>query len=238
MAAFTLIHTNDLHGRLSPAKLPSLLDLRGGADFYFDSGDCVKSGNLTLPIFPDDCWPLLEAACCDAICPGNRESHPFVAGKNGKLSGNNSLMLCANWKTRAGELVFPTSHIFERSGVTVGVFGVMVAMVTPRMKTQLASAYLWDPPLEAAVAVARELRSQCDVVIALTHIGLTQDRQLASMTTDIDLILGAHSHSVLVEPEIAEGTPICQGGSHARFVGRYVFEPGRGLISGGLMPWT
>ena len=237
MAALTVIHTNDLHGRLSAAKLPFLKSLRGGADFYFDSGDCVKSGNLSLPIFPDRCWPLLEGAECDAIVPGNRESHPLVAGFNAKFSGNTRLVLCANCRTRAGDLVFPTSFVFEKSGVTVGVFGVMVAMVTSRMKTQAASAFLWDPPLEAAVAVARSLRENCDLVIALTHVGLESDRRLAAMTSDIDLILGGHSHTVLTSPEVVEGTPICQGGSHARYVGRYVLEPGRGLVSGELLPW-
>lgn len=237
MATITLIHTNDLHGKLSAERLPFLMQQRETADLYLDSGDCVRSGNLSVPFAAEQCWQLLEQAGCDGVCPGNRESHPLKFGKKAKFAGWENIVLCANWKTRDGECVFAPSVVFERNGVKVGVFGVMVAMVTKSMWSQSASDYLWDPPVETAVQTAKLLRQECDLVVALTHIGARQDRSLAEATTDIDLILGGHSHTVFNEPERVNGVPIAQGGSHAKYIGRYVLEQGKGFVSGGLVPW-
>ena len=238
MATLTLIHTNDLHGKLSREKLPFLIGLRKKADLYFDTGDSIKAGNLAVPLKPDPAWALLAEAECDASVPGNRESHPLTKGSKAKFAGARHTVLCANWHDKKGVAVFPASTMFKDvRGLRVAVFGVMVPMVTEGMATKAASQYLWDAPIPCAVELAAKLRKSADLVVALTHIGLPQDRKLAQATRDIDLILGGHSHTVLLRPELVEGTPICQGGSHARFVGRYVLEPGKGLKRAELLPW-
>lgn len=111
----------------------------------------------------------------------------------------------------------------------------MVPMVTERMATQRASSYLWDPPIPTAVRLAKELRPHVDCLIALTHIGISKDRELAQQTDLFDLILGGHSHTVLEKPEIVAGTPIFQTGSHGRFAGVIEWEPGRGVTSSNLV---
>jgi 2',3'-cyclic-nucleotide 2'-phosphodiesterase (5'-nucleotidase family) len=100
----------------------------------------------------------------------------------------------------------------------------MVPMVTAKMASQAASAYLWDPPIATATREAASLRDQVDCLIALTHIGLRQDKELAAQTPHFDLILGAHSHDVLLEPVMVGKTAICQTGSHGRFAGRYDWD--------------
>jgi 2',3'-cyclic-nucleotide 2'-phosphodiesterase (5'-nucleotidase family) len=237
VATITLLHTNDLHGSLTRENLAFLLQLREGADLYFDTGDCIKAGNLAVPIKPDPAWGLLAEARCDASVPGNRESHPLATGKKAKFAGCKHPVVCANWRDRRGRRVFPPSVTLTTNGLKVAVLGVMVPMVTPGMATQAASQYVWEPPLPSAVTVAAQVRQEADLVVALTHIGVANDRKLAQATGDIDIILGGHSHTVLQAPDIVDGTPICQGGSHGRFVGRYVIEPGKGLRRAELLPW-
>lgn len=237
MATLTLLHTNDTHGKLTPEKLPYLSSLRSSADLYLDSGDCIKAGNLAVSLKPDPVWKLLAAAGCDASVPGNRESHLFAMGVKTKFAGCTHTVLCANWRDRQGRLVFAGSTVLKAQGARVGVLGVMVPMVTDTMAARAASHYLWAEPIPVAVSFAARLRKKADVVIALTHIGLAQDRKLAEATNDIDLILGGHSHTVLDRPEVVNGTPICQGGSHARFIGRYTLEVGEGLKKAELLPW-
>lgn len=237
MASITLIHTNDFHGRLTPAKLPFLLSLREEADLYFDTGDCIKSGNLAVPVKPDPVWPLLAEAKCDAGTIGNRESHVLKSAFSMKLKGAAHPLVCANLHAKKGPDPLPSSLTLDAGGVKVGIVGVMVPMVTSRMKTQAASAYLWDQPVPVAVSLAASLRPQVDLLIALTHIGLAKDRQLAEATAEFDLILGGHSHTVLEQPEVVDGTPICQGGSHAKFIGRYVWDSSAGLVESELVPW-
>jgi 2',3'-cyclic-nucleotide 2'-phosphodiesterase (5'-nucleotidase family) len=107
----------------------------------------------------------------------------------------------------------------------------MVPMVTTKMKTQIASAYLWDPPIEVATTGAEELRPNVDALFVLSHIGYRQDLELAK-TGIFDAIFGGHSHTVLNQPELVGKTWIAQGGSHNRFAGRYIWD---GTLHGELL---
>jgi len=109
--------------------------------------------------------------------------------------------------------------ILDINGMKVGIFAVMVAMVTERMATRVASQFLWDDPIKTAQHLARELRPQVDCLIALTHIGYKKDILLAQACPEIDIIFGGHSHTVLESAEMVGKTAICQAGSHGRFAG-------------------
>jgi 2',3'-cyclic-nucleotide 2'-phosphodiesterase (5'-nucleotidase family) len=227
----TVLHTNDFHGRLDEGLAMRLREWKGDG-VYFDSGDCIKAGNLALPLGPEKAWHWLDVAGCDASVLGNRETHVLPTAFRAKIAGHRHPILCANLTDRAGSRVLPGTLILERAGLVIGVFGVMVPMVTARMKTQAASAYLWTDPIEAAAGCVADLRDRCDLVIALTHIGHAQDELLAARVSGIDVILGGHSHTVLHAPQRVGDTWICQGGSHGRFAGRYVWD---GTLTGQLV---
>ncbi len=232
-----IFHTNDFHGsftREMAVQIRKLVD--GEKGIYFDSGDCINTGNLGIPLRVEPVWELLEFAQCRAGVPGNRESHILKSAFEAKIAGHKHPLLCANMRVRSGGLVLPGTSEFDINGVKVGVLGVMVPMVTTKMKTQAASAFLWDPPIEAAIEVAKELRPRNNLLIALTHIGIAQDRELATRCPEIDIILGGHSHTVLEQPERIGSTWICQGGSHGRYVGKYVWEKGKGIVDAELIP--
>jgi 2',3'-cyclic-nucleotide 2'-phosphodiesterase (5'-nucleotidase family) len=90
-------------------------------------------------------------------------------------------------------------------------------MITPRMKVAALSAYLFDPPLEVARAWVARLRSEADLLIALTHIGIQRDRLLAEACPELDVILGGHSHTPTATPEqvgsvwLSHAPPFCKG---------------------------
>lgn len=220
MPALRILHTNDFHGKLNERRFGLLKPLREEADLYFDCGDAIKCGNLAIPVSPDPAWAHLQALDCTASVPGNRESHPLAMGMRAKFAGVSHPILCANWFDKSGVSVFARSQCFEVRGVRVGVFGVMVPIATRRMTLYPASQYEWTQPIEAAREVAAALRPECDLLIALTHIGLPQDRRLAEACPELDLILGGHSHDVLESPEVIGRVSICQTGSHGRFVGK------------------
>ena len=188
-----------------------------------------------MPIKREAAWGLLSAAECDASVIGNRETHVLASAFEAKIAGRGHPVLCANLVAKRGEPPLGSCLVLDIAGLRVGVFGVMVAMVTRRMSTQAASAFLWDPPIQTAITYAAELRKECDLVIALTHVGHRQDVELAGRTKDIDIIFGGHSHTVLSQPERVRSTWICQGGSHGKFLGRYEWSRD-GSLSGGLIP--
>lgn len=231
-----VLHTNDLHGKLDTARALAISELRSRCDLYFDSGDCVKSGNLGVPLGEEPVWRLLAQCRCDASVIGNRETHLLASAFRAKLAGAAHPVLCANLRAKDGRPPLPGTASIESNGVRIGVLGVSVAMVTERMASAVASAFLWDDPVSTAIQTARELRAGSDLVIALTHIGHRADRDLAETTSDIDIILGGHSHTVLQEPLRVGATWVCQGGSHARFVGRYEWDTQARSLTGGLVP--
>lgn len=228
----TFLHTNDFHGRLDEARVARLRQLREQENaVYFDSGDCVKSGNLAIPVRQEKCWELLAQAGCAASVPGNRESHPMAMAFKAKLHGATHPVLCANLWDKSGGLNLPPSLEIQHCGVRIGVVAAMVPMVTERMKASLAaSSYLWTAPIPAIQEHAKLLRPRCDVLVALTHIGYKQDLALAEACPELDLILGGHSHTVLEAPTRVGNTWVCQGGSHGRYVGVYRWAKGAGLV--------
>jgi len=221
---------------LNAAKAAFIANERSNADFLFDSGDCIRSGNLAMPLSKEPAWELLQVCGCDAGTLGNRETHPIASAFRAKISGAHHTLLCANISEKNKPDPLPKSLVIEKDGYRVGVLGVMVPMVTKKMASQAASAFLWEDPIQVARELAISLRENVDLLIALTHIGFAHDEVLASRAPMIDLVLGGHSHTVLREPVRMGNTWIAQGGSHAKYLGRYVWTFGKGLKHGELLP--
>jgi 2',3'-cyclic-nucleotide 2'-phosphodiesterase (5'-nucleotidase family) len=84
-----------------------------------------------------------------------------------------------------------------------------------------------------------------DLVIGLTHIGFNSDKKLAKQSTDIDLIIGGHSHHLLEKPfyssnKKGELLPIFQAGHHGAYMGKLLINVEKGqkysLISYQMIP--
>ncbi|MCW5946175.1 MAG: metallophosphoesterase [Fimbriimonadales bacterium] len=234
-----ILHTNDLHGKFGERQAMLVAEMKKSADFYFDSGDCVKSGNVGIPIGADPVWNWLHLAGCDASVPGNREFHVTTAGFRAKIAGAKHPILCANlvWNGRVRkplqgdqETPLPESVTFGN----VGVFGLMVPMVTERMAAKRLSAFLNLSPIETAKRVVDELRSKCDKIILLSHLGFSNDLALVEKVSGIDIVLGGHSHDRIETPEKVRDTWICQAGSHGKEIGR--LELGNSGLKSRLLP--
>jgi 2',3'-cyclic-nucleotide 2'-phosphodiesterase (5'-nucleotidase family) len=228
-----ILHTNDMHGALTPQRAKQLTVFRSRADLYFDSGDAIKTGNLGIPLRQEPVWALLDELTCTASTLGNRETHILESAFHAKLAGARHPLLCGNLRRKDGSRPLPGTLELEVNGVKVGVVSVMVPMITEAMRTKAASAYLWDPPIDTAAKLAAILRPKVDLLIALTHIGHRQDLELAEQVPLFDSILGGHSHTVLPSPVMVGRTAVCQGGSHCKFIGVYDWSASGG-ISGGL----
>lgn len=232
-----LIHLNDLHGNLRTEHVGVISAFRTDNCLCLETGDGIQAGNLGIPAKEEKVWGLFAQVPIDAGTIGNRETHLIASAFEAKLRGHQHPLLCANLTRKDdGSSPLPGSLILERHGWRIGLLGVSVAMVTAKMAARAASAFIWEDPIAAAQREARALRPAVDLIIALTHIGLSQDKRLAEAVPEIDLILGGHSHSVLDSPIRENQTWICQGGSHARFVGVYDLDIRTKQLAGGLFP--
>lgn len=86
----------------------------------------------------------------------------------------------------------------ERSGATVGIVG-LTSVETPETSSPGPTVKFlpYDETLPGCVADARA--AGADIIIALTHIGYDDDRQLAASpaAAGVDLLVGGHSHTLL-----------------------------------------
>ena len=59
-----------------------------------------------------------------------------------------------------------------------------------------------------------------DIIVAVTHSGVQEDKELAREVENIDLIVGGHSHTPLYEPLQVDNTIIVQAGAYLDYLGQ------------------
>lgn len=224
MSRWGIIHTNDFHDRLSPNAASRLVTLVQSCDIphvVLDAGDCIKAGNLGASIGQERIWDVMRSVGYDAVTIGNRETHPMLSVVRGKLTGAPCPVLSANQVAKSGTPDLPfTSHIVvERAELKIGIIGVTIPMVTRRSKMSIAWDTVFEPPIDTVRQLAQMLRPNVDVLVALTHIGIAEDRALALAVPELDIIVSGHSHRLHTEPEVMNGIPILQAGCFGRFAG-------------------
>lgn len=120
-------------------------------------------------------------------------------------------------------------RVVEKGGLRFGLFGLMgydAVEVSPLM-----TPVTFADPIDVAAEMVRTLRDkeQVDVVILLSHMGVSQqpdgswrgeDIELVERVPGIDIVVGAHSHSVLTQPVLVNGrTLVLQAGSEIQYLG-------------------
>ena len=85
-------------------------------------------------------------------------------------------------------------HVLDVKGEKIGVFG----LTTPdtAILSSVGDGVKFTDPIAAARTSVRALKQQgINKIVALTHIGFENDVALARKVPDIDIIIGAHSHT-------------------------------------------
>jgi 5'-nucleotidase len=124
------------------------------------------------------------------------------------------------YDTRTGKLFgdTPPYVVREFEGVKVGLFGI----VLPETKTTSSPG----PNVEfrGACETARQIVSRLEsegvrTIVALTHLSLREDKELARCAPGIDIIIGGHEHTLLQSS--SSGTPVFKMAADARQLGRF-----------------
>lgn len=237
MAHLTILHTNDMHGTLTARTASSLGDRRrslGGSGLLLDAGDAVASSNVTFKLSGEWMHDLMNSAGYDAMCVGNREFHAWRMGFEAKVRRAAFPVLSANILPRRPGCPLPVaSHttLVTDGGHRVTLFGLTNPMVTAGMKVRHISDYEFELPVATAASMVDQLRPDCDLLVALTHIGLGPDQELARCLPAVDLVIGGHSHSVLPSGMRIGNTLVVQTGARLRHLGVIEIEFGNGSIT-------
>lgn len=244
MAAFRLLHTNDFHNRLTStqaARLGALRRALGAGGLLLDAGDAISAGNLTYRPGGEPILEQMSEIGYDAMTVGNREFHFSQVGFCAKVHRARFPVLCANVRVRNPATPLPVVPSISRilsGGLRIALFGLTVPMITERMLARQVSAYLFDDPLATAARLVPTLRHRCDLLVCLSHIGLSRDRELAARVPGIDLIIGGHTHAALETGERVQETLIVQAGCYGKYLGTVTveFQEGKPALTAKLEP--
>ena len=213
-----LIHTADLHDRLTAAMAARLRDLKAERQaLLLDSGDALQSPNLVAWPWPERAIHLLNEAGYDAMCAGNREYGLTRGFLRAKLGQARFPVLSANLlPTRAPLPELQRWTVLEAGGLRLGLFGLTEPILPPGSVFERLSAYRFIPPLQGAAEAVAALRGQVDLLVALTHYGRGKERELAEAFPELDLILCGHWHVPAPSLEIVGRTAVARTFHHGQ----------------------
>ncbi|MEK3937509.1 bifunctional UDP-sugar hydrolase/5'-nucleotidase [Sporosarcina sp. FSL W7-1349] len=226
-------HTNDIHSHFeSWPQISRYLRTRkeehaarAEACFVVDIGDHVdRSHPFTEGTNGLGNVALLNAAGYDAVTIGNNE------GITMSKKALNSLYQGARFDVILGNLFeldgsqpkwSKPYHIYTTGeGTRIGIIGATAPY--PVFYSKLG----WEivPGREQLKKMAEQLEAQTDIIVCLSHLGVNEDRLLASECSLIDVIFGAHTHHLFPKGEFIGSTLLAATGKFGEYVGEVVIE--------------
>ncbi len=113
------------------------------------------------------------------------------------------------------------TKVIDVEGVKIGFFG-LVTNETP-IVSSTENSVLFCPLKLTAKRMCQKLKEEgVDIIVALTHLFIDEDRQLASEVPEIDIILGGHDHDPIVWN--VKKTLIMKTGQNGYFLGKIVLK--------------
>ncbi len=154
----------------------------------------------------------------DAILPGDQEVARDQHEVNRLLSLTGATILGTNL---AIDIIqgMVSYRIVERSGIRVAIMGVMDSFALKYYPQEIKDRLKLKDPVSSVRTTRLHLDAKADVFIVLTHQGAGLDRELAKAVKGLDVIIGAHSQSVIREAEEVNGVLITQAGKEGYYVG-------------------
>lgn len=252
----TILHTNDVHSYIDPFPVdhprnpnmggvsrraaiienirqenPNLLLLDAGDIFQGTPYFNYYGGELELK--------LMSMMKYDLGTMGNHDFDNGIEGFYSQMHHAKFDFVTSNYDFNNTVLQGKTKQykIFNKNGIKVGVFGLGIELTgLVDSKNYKETKYL--NPVEIAQDLSRILKQEqkCDLVICLSHLGYKykdeqekiSDVKLATLTIDIDLIIGGHTHTFLDKPTVlknSEGKEVIvnQAGCYGINMGRIDF---------------
>jgi len=232
-----IYHVNDVHSRVEEgsysgmgyAKISTLLD-QGRMEMdnvmFLDAGDSFHGQVIANINEGESIAYILNLMDLDALTLGN---HDFNFGQD-RLNELASLtefpLLAANLSREDGSgISFKKDYVIkEYNGLKVGVFGLATPETTYKTHPKNVEGLVFEDPVVAAQEMVDELRDQVDVLVALSHLGISEGSEytstaVAENVSGIDLIVDGHSHNTLPYGKYVNDTMIVQAGEYAKNLG-------------------
>lgn len=236
-----IIHTNDIHGRLDAtdrvasgsggftqgglvATAAQIERLRARAPertLVLDAGDAWQGTYLSNENKGQAVTKIMSLLRFDAQALGNHDLDWGTDILRQRAAEASFPLLCANCADDTGAVpAYLKPYIVKDLGLArVAVIGLILPDAASIIKASSLTGIRFS---DAAAAVRRllpQMRREADLVVAVTHLGLDNDRRLARDVPDIDVIVGGHSHTALRAAVTVGKTVIVQTGAYTANLG-------------------
>lgn len=264
----TILHTNDVHSHIDPfpsddprnpnmggvARRAALIEtIRHDAEnvLLLDAGD-IFQGTPYFNYYGGELeFKLMSMMKYDLSTIGNHDFDNGIPGLYAQMPHAKFDFISANYdfkNTLMDGLVKPYK-IFVKNGVKIGVFGLGVKL-DGLVDKKMYEETVYNDPVEVSQDMVRILKHEqkCDLVICLSHLGyeykndkdMICDLKLATLTQDIDLIIGGHTHTFLDKPTVVKNLVgnevlVNQVGCYGINLGRidFFFDTNKNKVSSG-----
>lgn len=239
----TILHVNDVHGSIEPgidhkidknskvgglAWLATLIKNEQAKDpkstILLNGGDLAEGSMISYMSKGVGFCKALHSLNFDAVTLGN---HEFSWGQEALANMLEALDLpVVNANIEQLSTGMPMKgvkpyRIIEVEGVKVGILG----LDTPDIRHFIAAKKLDDLLFRQSADTVKWYlplmrQAGADLCVVLSHIGYEDDLKLAQEVPGIDLIVGAHSHTVLPQGQTSNNILIAQAGFAAKYLGK------------------
>jgi len=181
--------------------------------------DVACLGNHEFDYGPEKLAAIITASASNGEIPSILLSNAVFSEQD---SGDDSLEELFNNNT------IGRKFILSRDGIKIGLFSLMGVVADDN--AALAPPVTFSKQIPLARKMVKELQKEkCDVIICLSHSGVTddgkggwegEDVELAEKVKGINVIISGHTHSLLNKPVMVNGIPVVQTGEYGRNVGK------------------
>ncbi|MEM8592467.1 MAG: bifunctional UDP-sugar hydrolase/5'-nucleotidase [Pseudomonadota bacterium] len=252
-----IVHINDLHSRIQPinrfdstcnaeddaagecfggvARVKSMIDqirrdLPNGNVIVVDAGDQFQGSPFFTTYAGDAAAEFMNDIGFDVMAAGN---HEFNNGPSGLarfinqvdfpvISGNLDVSGSADLNG-----VLQDSLVLEVGGERIGIVSALTVDTTEISSPGTDVVFMDEVESLQADVDAMEADG-VDKIIALTHVGLVKDLEIAQGVSGLDAVVGGHSHTLLSNMDEdaeayplvnASGVPVVQAYAYSKYVG-------------------
>ncbi|MDC3412348.1 bifunctional metallophosphatase/5'-nucleotidase [Aquibacillus sp. 3ASR75-11] len=222
-------YTNDLHshfenwskivGHLKEKKVQH--ERKNESCWLIDNGDHLDRSNpITEAMLGKANVELLNDAHYDVVTIGNNEGITLGHSDLYHLYDDATFnVLCANLQNRRSmdqpSWLGQTYYVTSKHGLKIGFVGVTAPFF------RLYKILGWDvfAPFDVLDEMIPKMKKEVDVIVLLSHLGLSDDETIARRYKDIDVIIGGHTHHLFLEGEYIGNTLMTAAGKFGNYIG-------------------
>jgi S-sulfosulfanyl-L-cysteine sulfohydrolase len=209
--------------------------------FIVDTGDMFQGSMLSVKTMGAAYVEILNALKYDLYLPGNWEVIYGKAKMQKLLGALDAPKVCANMyhdlgNGKKGELIFPPYCTWSKQGVKIGFLGYTDHLVPIRQSPNYSKGITYTKPEENLAYYVQVLKEQeqCDFIIILAHLGLSQQLYIANLPEceGVNYIFGGDTHERVRKPIQGKYAKVVEPGAFGSFIGRLDLTVENGKIVG------